>query len=87
MATIATPKTRTALMALLTQACELEHGLACSYLYTAFSLKQQASEGGLTTDQARKTKFWASQIFFVASQEMLHLAQAWNLLTSIGGTP
>src|SRR5260370_28271614 len=86
MATIATPKSRTALMSLLTQACELEHGLACSYLYTAFSLKQQASEG-LTTDQARKTKFWASQIFFVASQEMLHLAQAWNLLTAIGGTP
>jgi hypothetical protein len=87
MATIATPKSRTALMSLLTQACELEHGLACSYLYTAFSLKQQVSEGGLTTDQARKTKFWASQIFFVASQEMLHLAQAWNLLSAIGGTP
>ena len=72
---------------MLTEACELEHGLACSYLYTAFSLKQRSTEGGLNVDQSHKVKFWASQIFFVASQEMMHLAQAWNLLIAIGGTP
>jgi hypothetical protein len=82
-----TPRSRAELMSLLAEACELEHGLACSYLYTAFSLKQRPVEDGLTTDQAHKAKFWASQIFFVASQEMLHLAQAWNLLSAIGGTP
>jgi Ferritin-like len=82
-----TPKSRAELISLLAEACELEHGLACSYLYTAFSLKQRPVEGGLTIDQAHKAKFWASQIFFVASQEMLHLAQAWNLLSAIGGTP
>jgi hypothetical protein len=58
-----------------------------SYLYAAFSLKQRPVERGLTIDQAHQAKFWASQIFFVASQEMLHLAQAWNLLSAIGGTP
>ncbi len=81
------PQTRSDLVALLTEACELEHGLACSYLYSAFSLKQRPAEGGLTTDQVHKAKYWASQLFFVASQEMLHLAQAWNLLSAIGGTP
>lgn len=30
---------------------------------------------------------WAAQISFVATQEMLHLAQVWNLLQAIGGTP
>lgn len=72
---------------MLTDACELEHGIACSYLYAAFSLKKQAFDAGLTSEQLRLTRFWASQIFFVAAEEMLHLAQAWNLLTAIGGTP
>ncbi len=82
-----TPTTRTDLLALLAEACELEHGLACSYLYAAFSLKQDASEGGLTTRQVSLTRQWAGQIFFVAAQEMLHLAQAWNLLVAAGGAP
>ncbi|MEX3986195.1 ferritin-like domain-containing protein [Paraburkholderia sp. EG287A] len=87
MSTLPAPKNRTELIALLTEACELEHGLACSYLYTAFSLKQRTAEAGLNVDQCRKVRFWASQIFFIASQEMMHLAQAWNLLIAIGGTP
>ena len=81
------PRTREQLISLITEACELEHGLACSYLFAAFSLKQRPTEGGVSTDQAHLVKFWASQIFFVASQEMLHLAQAWNILSAIGGTP
>ena len=32
-------------------------------------------------------RLWASQIFHVAAEEMLHLAQAWNLLTAVGGSP
>lgn len=87
MTSLQTPRTRAQLISLLTDACELEHGLACSYLYTAFSLKQRPTDDGLTAEQAHKTRYWASQIFFVASEEMLHLAQAWNLLTAIGGTP
>jgi hypothetical protein len=81
------PATRADLFTLLAEACELEHGLACAYLYAAFSLKQDASEGGLTTRQLSLTRQWAGQIFFVAAQEMLHLAQAWNLLVAAGGAP
>jgi hypothetical protein len=81
------PATRADLLTLLAEACELEHGLACSYLYAAFSLKQDASEGGLTTPQVPLVRQWAAQIFFVAAQEMLHLAQAWNLLVAAGGAP
>ena len=81
------PATRSDLLTLLAEACELEHGLACSYLYAAFSLKQDAAEGGLTTSQVLLTRQWAGRIFFVAAQEMLHLAQAWNLLVAAGGTP
>ncbi len=80
------PPTRSKLMSLLTQACELEHGLACSYLFAAMSLRQELSEG-LTWQDQQRTRFWAAQIYFVAAQEMLHLAQAWNLLAAIGGTP
>jgi hypothetical protein len=79
--------TRSDLMTLLTEACELEHGLACSYLYAAFSLKQELSEGGLTWQQLHQVKKWAAQLYLVASQEMFHLAQAWNLLNAIGGSP
>jgi hypothetical protein len=81
------PNSRAELLTLLAEACELEHGLACSYLYAAFSLKQDASEGGLTPAQVMLTRQWAGQIFFVAAQEMLHLAQAWNLLVAAGGAP
>src|SRR5262249_25647770 len=78
---------RSELLSLLTEACELEHGLACSYLYTAFTLKKELAEGGLPWKRLRAARKWAAQIFFVASQEMLHLAQAWNLIAAIGGPP
>jgi hypothetical protein len=78
---------RAQLLSLLSEACELEHGLLCSYLYSAFSLKQELSEGGFTWQQQQRMRLWAAQIYAVASEEMLHLAQAWNLLAAIGGTP
>lgn len=78
---------RSEVLTLLSEACELEHGLACSYLYAAFSLKQDLSEGGLTWDQLQKVRMWAAQVFHVAAEEMLHLAQAWNLLSAMGGMP
>jgi len=79
--------TRSTLLKLLTEACELEHGLACSYLYAAMTLRQQPDGKKLPADQLLLVRQWASQLYFVASQEMLHLAQAWNLLTALGGTP
>lgn len=81
------PTSRSQLLSLLSQACELEHGLACCYLYAGISLKQDLGEGGLSWEQLQKVRLWASEIFHVAAEEMLHLAQAWNLLTAIGGSP
>jgi hypothetical protein len=80
-------KTRTDLLKLLCEAAELEHGIACSYLYAGFSLKRDIAEGGMTWEEQQKVRRWAAQIYFIASQEMLHLALVWNLTTAIGGTP
>lgn len=79
--------TRSDLLKLLCEAAELEHGIACSYLYAGFSLKRDLAEGGMTWEEQQKVRRWAAQIYFVASQEMLHLALVWNLTTAIGGTP
>jgi hypothetical protein len=78
--------TRARLLSLLSEACELEHALSCSYLYAAFSIKKDLEEG-LSWEQQQLCRRWASQIFHVAAEEMLHLAQAWNLLTAVGGSP
>ncbi|MBW4478203.1 MAG: hypothetical protein KME54_15390 [Tolypothrix brevis GSE-NOS-MK-07-07A] len=79
-------KTREDLLYLLSQAAELEHSLACQYLFTAFSLKESTDEG---VSQAQLTKInkWRRKINEIAVQEMLHLALASNLLTAIGGAP
>ena len=79
--------TRSGLFSLLTEACELEHGLACSYLYSAFTLKKDLREGGLSPEQLWRNRKWAGDIFLVAAQEMLHLSQVWNILAAIGGNP
>lgn len=75
---------RARLHALLAEACELEHALCCSYLFAAFSMKRDLADG-LDWRQQQVARKWASQIYHVAAQEMLHLAQAWNLLTATGG--
>ena len=79
--------TRTQLLKLLCEAAELEHGIACSYLYAGFSLKRDIAEGGITWEEQQQARRWAAQIYFIASQEMLHLALVWNMMTAIGGTP
>lgn len=76
--------TRARLHALLAEACELEHALCCSYLFAAFSIRRDIGEG-LDWEQQQTARKWASEIYHVAAQEMLHLAQAWNLLTATGG--
>jgi Ferritin-like len=43
-------ETREELVYLLGQACEIEHGLICEYLYAQFSLKRGLDES-LTPDQ------------------------------------
>ena len=70
----------------MSQACEFEHALACSYLYTSFSLKQEISEG-IDWRQQQLVRRWAADIFAVAAEEMLHFAQVWNIMAAIGGNP
>jgi len=77
---------REALIYMLCEAAELEHGIMCQYLFAAFSMKEHASEG-LTEDQAVTVRRWRKQISHVAAQEMLHLALVQNLLSAIGAAP
>jgi hypothetical protein len=79
-------RSREELIFLLCEASELEHLLMCEYLFAAFSLKQGVEEG-LTAEQLQAVQRWERVITGVAVQEMLHLAQASNLLTAIGGMP
>ncbi len=79
-------RTRSELLDALAVACELEQGLSLQYLFTAFSLKDSLSEGGIhTQEQLRYVRMWKANILLVAAQEMLHLCQAGNLTTAAGG--
>jgi CDGSH-type Zn-finger protein/truncated hemoglobin YjbI len=77
---------REALIYILCQAAELEHGIMAQYLFAAFSLKQSAAEG-LTDAELAAVQRWRKQIAHIAAQEMLHLALVQNLLTAIGAAP
>src|SRR6266498_3128659 len=77
---------REELVWLLTQACELEHGLMCEYLFAQFTLKRTQQEG-LSVEQLAKVAAWEAVVVDVTKQEMLHLALATNLLTAIGAAP
>ena len=78
--------TREELVYLLGQACELEHGVMCEYLYAQFSLKRGLDEG-LTEAQLARVQAWEKALISVIKQEMLHLALATNILTAIGAAP
>ena len=84
---LAPVSSRDELIYMLTRACELEHTVSCVYLFAAYSLKTDASEGGLTPAQAAMTRRWKHQLIKVSREEMLHLAQLTNVLTAIGGAP
>ncbi len=79
-------ETREELVYLLGQACEIEHGLMCEYLYAQFSLKRGLDEG-LTPDQLGRVQAWETALIGVIKQEMLHLALSTNILTAIGAAP
>src|ERR1700688_3004455 len=64
---------REALIYMLCEAAELEHGIMCQYLFAAFSLKQHEDEG-LTTGELAAANRWRTAISHVATEEMLHLA-------------
>jgi len=74
-------ESREELVYLLGEACEIEHGLMCEYLYAQFSLKR-ATDEGLTAEQLARVQAWESTLIDVIKQEMLHLALATNILTA-----
>src|SRR5919201_6865569 len=77
---------REALIYMLCEAAELEHGIMCQYLFAAFSLKQREDEG-LTADELDAVARWRRTIAHVATEEMLHLALVQNVLSAIGAAP
>src|SRR5947199_7649471 len=79
-------KDREELIFVLSEASALEHMIMCGYLFAAFSLKRDVSEG-VTAAQLEAIKRWERVVSGVAAQEMLHLALVSNLLTSIGAIP
>ena len=77
---------REELIFMLSEAATLEHMIMCEYLYAAFSLKREVSEG-VTTEQLAAINRWERTVLLVAKQEMLHLALVSNLLTALGSGP
>ena len=77
---------REALIYMLCEAAELEHGIMCQYLFAAFSLKQSMDEG-LSDDELAAVTRWRKLVSQVATEEMLHLALVHNLLSAIGAAP
>jgi hypothetical protein len=79
-------ESREQLVYLLTQACELEQGVLCEYLFALYSLKHDPQDG-LSSQQLDQVARWGRTLSEVAVQEMLHLALATNLLTAVGAGP
>ena len=77
---------REALIYMLCEAAELEHGIMCQYLFAAFSLKQAMAEG-LSESELAAVRRWRAQISHVATQEMLHLALVHNILSAPRSNP
>jgi len=77
---------REALIYMLCEAAELEHGIMIQYLFAAFSLKQREDEG-LTPEELETVTRWRRVISHVAADEMLHLALVQNVLSAIGAAP
>lgn len=79
-------ESREQLVYLLTQACELEQGVLCEYLFALYSLKGDPQDG-LGSEQLAQVGRWGRTLSEVAVQEMLHLALANNLLIAVGSGP
>ena len=77
---------REALIYMLCEAAELEHGIMCQYLFAAFSLKQSTEEG-LSDAELEAVTRWRRVVAHVATEEMLHLALVHNLLSAVGAAP
>jgi CDGSH-type Zn-finger protein/uncharacterized Fe-S cluster protein YjdI len=85
METPALKPTREQLVHALYEAAEIEHNLMCTYLYAAFSLKDETE--GLEDEEAGAVKRWRRAILDIAVEEMGHLIAVWNITAAVGGAP
>ncbi|MPZ49501.1 MAG: hypothetical protein GEU75_09425 [Dehalococcoidia bacterium] len=83
---VANVSLREELIFLLNHAAELEHSLACSYLFAGFSLKGSPDEG-LSPEALKTVRGWKRTFGGIAIEEMMHLAVVNNLLTALGAAP
>jgi Ferritin-like len=78
---------REALIYMLCEAAELEHGIMCQCLFAAFSLKK-ATDEGLTEGELAAVTRWRRAVAHVATEEMLHppdmLMPHWDWSTAAG---
>ncbi|HEY2407296.1 MAG TPA: ferritin-like domain-containing protein [Polyangiaceae bacterium] len=81
-----TSVSRERLIHLLYEAAELEHTLMCTYLYAAFSLRRDETEG-LSEAEAAALARWRQTILRVAIEEMGHLVAVWNITAALGAAP
>jgi hypothetical protein len=79
-------RSREDLVSVLSEASALEHMIMCEYLFAAFSLKREESEG-VDGELLEKLRGWEGVIKTVAVQEMTHLALVNNMLVSVGSGP
>jgi Ferritin-like len=73
---------RRTLVDLLIFAAQIEHAVACQYLFAAHSMK--CLPGEATPEQLELLRRWKGTLLSVARMEMEHLALVNNLLTAIG---
>jgi hypothetical protein len=83
---------------LLSEAADLEHSIACQYLFAAYSLQQPGDDTGIPDEQWTAMtgiqdeqwtviEGWSETLLSIAIQEMRHLAQVFNLIVALGATP
>src|SRR5262249_7160765 len=77
---------REALIYMLCEAAELEHGIMCQYLFAAFSLKQRTDEG-VSADALEAVLRWRNVIRRVQPGGMPRLALGQNLLSALVAAP
>jgi CDGSH-type Zn-finger protein/truncated hemoglobin YjbI len=82
-----TTPTHDDLIGLIARASDEEHGLACTLLYAAASLKNDASEGGLTDGQVDVVRGWKRRLLLAARDHLRRVASLANLTAALGGTP
>ncbi|HEV3212864.1 MAG TPA: ferritin-like domain-containing protein [Acidimicrobiales bacterium] len=77
-------RARTTLAPLLRMAAEIEHAIACQYLFAAHSMKSHPVEPGCTPERLELLRTWKGTLLSIARMEMEHLGIVNNVLMAMG---